>query len=451
MLKTLLLRSKIDKATKALEELRKKDADFDKREQEIRSAFEEVNEETTAEEREAVEASIAKFDDDKAEHEKEKQTLSDEISGYEKELAEAEAQQEPKAPAQEPVKEEPKTEERSSYKNMKTRFLQRMSASERKEFIEREDTKKFLANIRTAIKEKRNITGAELLIPEIAMPMLRSETEQYSKLLKHVNVMDIPGKGRQTIAGDIPEAVWTEACATLNEVNLSFTQIEFDGFKVGAYVIVCNALLEDSDIDLADEIFYQLGQAGGYAIDKAIVYGTGTKMPTGFSKNITKVATGGTGKALFAKIMKAVGSLGHAFGDLVWVCNTSTYYDLMAEAVDFNANAVVVANGQTGISETKIMPLVGGAVEILDFVPDGEILGGYLKRYTMVRRRGEQLAVSTDCKFVEDQTVFKYTSRYDGKPAFGDAFVAMSLTATAPTGAIDTAHPFASDKANAGK
>ena len=282
MLKTLLLRSKIDKATKALEDLRKKDADFDKREQEIRSAFEEVNEETTAEEREAVEASIAKFDEDKAEHEKEKQTLSDEISGYEKELADAEAQQEPKAPAQEPVKEEPKTEERSSYKNMKTRFLQRMSASERKEFIEREDTKKFLANIRTAIKEKRSITGAELLIPEIAMPMLRSETEQYSKLLKHVNVMDIPGKGRQTIAGDIPEAVWTEACATLNEVNLSFTQIEFDGFKVGAYVIVCNALLEDSDIDLADEIFYQLGQAGGYAIDKAIVYGTGTKMPTGF-------------------------------------------------------------------------------------------------------------------------------------------------------------------------
>ena len=55
MLKTLLLRSKIDKATKALEDLRKKDADFDKREQEIRSAFEEVNEETTAEEREAVE------------------------------------------------------------------------------------------------------------------------------------------------------------------------------------------------------------------------------------------------------------------------------------------------------------------------------------------------------------------------------------------------------------
>ena len=41
MLKTLLLRSKIDKATKALEDLRKKDADFDKREQEIRSAFEE--------------------------------------------------------------------------------------------------------------------------------------------------------------------------------------------------------------------------------------------------------------------------------------------------------------------------------------------------------------------------------------------------------------------------
>lgn len=461
MLKTLLLRSKIDKATKALEDLRKKDADFDKREQEIRSAFEEVNEETTAEEREAVEASIAKFDEDKAEHEKEKQTLSDEISGYEKELADAEAQQEPKAPAQEPVKEKPKTDERGSYKNMKTRFLQRMSASERKEFIEREDTKKFLANIRTAIKEKRSITGAELLIPEIAMPMLRSETEQYSKLLKHVNVMDIPGKGRQTIAGDIPEAVWTEACAKLNELNFAFNAVDVDAYKVGGFIPICNAVLEDSDTDLADTLMEALGAAIGRAIDKAILFGTGVKMPLGIAtrlaqetkpsgypttarpwadlhtSNIKNVS--GTGSTLFANITKATAAAKGKYsnGDKFWAMNGATKMKLIAEALSFNASGAIV----TSVNDT--MPVIGGDIVVIDDIADDTIIGGYGDEYLLAERAGTTISQSEHVRFIEDQTVIKGTARYDGQPAIAEGFVAIGL-GVAPT----TTATFATDTAN---
>ena len=116
--------------------------------------------------------------------------------------------------------------------------------------------------------------------------------------------------------------------------------------------------------------------------------------------------------------------------------------DLMAEAVSINAAGAIVS----GVSNT--MPIIGGAIETLDFVKDGEIYGGYGQRYLLGERRGIQLATSTEVRFLEDETVFKGTARYDGKPVFQDAFVGFGLSAAA-TAALDTNHPFAADTANA--
>ena len=65
---------------------------------------------------------------------------------------------------------------------------------------------------------------------------------------------NISGKGRQNIVGEIPEAIWTEACASLNELTLQFNQVEVDGYKVGGYVAICNSTREDSDENRANEI-----------------------------------------------------------------------------------------------------------------------------------------------------------------------------------------------------
>ena len=54
--------------------------------------------------------------------------------------------------------------------------------------------------------------------------------------------------------------------------------------KVGGFIAIPNSTLEDSDIALANEILDGMGQGIGLAIDKAILYGTGTKMPVGIVK-----------------------------------------------------------------------------------------------------------------------------------------------------------------------
>lgn len=239
----------------------------------------------------------------------------------------------------------------------------------------------------------------------------------------------------------------------LNELDFTFGQKEVDGYKVGGFVPVCNAVLEDSDIDLMNELLAGIGEAIGYALDKAIVYGTGTKMPVGIvtaiagdstiaTKNIVSIPSTTTGKALFVAILKATKALNNKYarGGVSWVMNRNTKIDLMAEAAEFDATGAVVT------SVNNAMPLAGGEIVELDFIPDGTIISGYYLLYLLAERAGIQLATSEHVRFIEDQTVFKGTARYDGKPVFNDAFVAIGINGTTPapsdvTFAPDTANP----------
>ena len=91
------------------------------------------------------------------------------------------------------------------------------------------------------------------------------------------------------------------------------------------------------------------------------------------------------------------------------------------------------------------MPVIGGAVELLDFVPANNIVGGWGQEYKLVQRKGIQIALSEHAQFIEDNTLFKGTSRWDGLPYYGEGFAAFSLTTTAVT----TSVTFAADTANA--
>ncbi|MFR5889235.1 MAG: phage major capsid protein, partial [Oscillospiraceae bacterium] len=118
--------------------------------------------------------------------------------------------------------------------------------------------------------------------------VLRNNVDRYSKLIKFVTVKPVKGTSRQNIAGTIPEAIWTEAVGALNELDIVFTQLEMDGYKVGGYVAISNSTLEDDDdLALLASVIDILGQSIGLGADKALVYGTGEKMPVGF---VTRLA-----------------------------------------------------------------------------------------------------------------------------------------------------------------
>lgn len=464
-LKSLLLRKRIDGKKAELEALRVKDQELVTREAELAKAIEELTEANTQEERDALESEIQSFDSDKAANEEAKTKLEREIEGLENDLAAEESAQDttPPAGAPAPASEE---NERKENRNMNTRdkIFGKMSLAERDAFFARDDVKAWLGEVRSCIKEKRALTNVGVTIPTVMLGVLRQNIEEYSKLYKHVAVKPVAGDGRAIVMGAIPEAIWTDCCANLNELDLAFNDVEFGCWKVGGYYAVCNANLEDSDIDLSAEIMVALGQAIGRALDRAILYGPGTRMPLGIAarlaqtsqpadypatartwvdlhtSNIKTIANTVTGSALFAQLLINMGAAKGKYsrGQLVHVMNETTYSFLMAQAVQVDSAGAIVSrvNGS--------MPVIGGIIEVLDLVPDYNIVSGYFDLYMLAERAGQKFASSEHVRFLQDQTVMKGTARYDGQPVIAEGFVINAINSQSAV----TSQNFPVDEAN---
>ncbi len=457
-LRKLMLRRDAERKAKDVDEVRKALAALETREAELEKAIDEVN---TEEERDAVMAEIEKFEAEKAENEEKRDALEKEIRELETEIEELEKKDEAA-----PADPEPAKDERKDETIMEARNFKKMTMHERTAFFAREDVKAFLQETRDCIKNKRALTNVGLTIPEVFLGVLRENIEEYSKLYKHVYLRQISGEGRVAVMGTIPEAVWTDCCANLNELDLSFNDAEVNCWRVGGFYAVCNANVEDSDIDLASEIITALGAGIGLALDKAILYGTGSRMPLGVVTRLAQTsqpadypATARTWVDLHTSNIKAINSSGmtaaqlfsaivtnfgaakgkYSRGEKVFVMSEKTYTALAAAAISIDAQGNIV----TGVLDR--MPVIGGVIEVLDFVPDNVIIGGFFDLYLLAERAGSKFAQSEHARFLQDQTVFKGTARYDGLPVIAEGFVAMGINNTTPTASMtfapDTANP----------
>lgn len=454
MLRALMLRKKINDAKKDIEALRAKESDFETRAAEIKKRSDEtaqaIEEAQTEEEKQAVEEAITAIENDqtaldseKSENDQKIADLENEVSEMEKELEEVEDQQRAKAPAAEPEKIISATAntftERNMNKMFKTRSLNRMSIAERAELVAREDVQKTLAEIRTFIKEKRSVTGANLTIGETILGLVRENIIEYSKLLARVNTATTNKDGRIIVQGIVSEAIWTECCAALNELNLEFGQVELDCYKVAGYLVLCNAAIEDSDVDLLDAVVVGLSQSIGKALDKAMIYGTGVKMPTGvvtaiasIASQLVTISSSDHDKKFFQDIIKAAAKADSKYsrGEKLWIMNDQTYATVMSEAVAVDGSGAYVSmvNGR--------MPAVGGEIIVLNDVPDNNIVMGYFDLYALLEKKGITIDTSEHVKFLDDQTVVRGRGRYDGKPVINKAFVAIGI-GSAPTTEVE--------------
>jgi HK97 family phage major capsid protein len=120
--------------------------------------------------------------------------------------------------------------------------------------------------------------------------------------------------------------------------------------------------------------------------------------------------------------------------------NETTYTAIVSAAMTIDAGGAIVA----GVNGS--MPVIGGIIEVLNFLPDNVIIGGYFELYILAERRGPRFATSEHVRFLQDQTVLKGTARYDGGPAIAEAFVAIGIAGNTPAA---TGVTFAQDTANA--
>lgn len=463
-LKVLMLRKKLTDQQTALRSLEEAAEGYAAREAELAADIESAQSE---EERSVVEAAVTAFEEERDQNTQSQEELRSAIGALEEEIRTAENAAKQARAAQSAGKPETRggekpmgtTETRTSFFNM--------TVQQRDAFLTREDVAGFLTRLREMKGQTRAVNGAELGIPTVMLDLLRENIGRYSKLISRVRYRPLKGKARQNIAGTVPAAVWTEAVASLNELELSFTQIEVDGYKVGGYLAIPNSTLEDDDnLGLAAEVMDMLGQALGKAMDWAIVYGTGSKMPVGYmtrlaaqsepawwgsnqgdftdlhTTHILKLdASSANGVDFFQKLIGALSAADPTYsqsGEPTWVMNRKTHMDILARALAFNATGALVAGMQ------NTMPVIGGLIVEIPGLPDYEISGGFLDVYTLVERAGANIRSSDIPLMIQDQTLFVATQRMDGKPAVGEAFVAVSYDNTEVT----TTHDFEPDYAN---
>ena len=468
-LKIVMLRHKLDKARAELETVKRAAEGFELREKELETA---ISEAETEEQERAVEEQVETLESEKTANEQQRSELETKISEMEAEIRSLEEKQEP------PVKELPK-KERNDFRMgviqirelpMGQRAFDALSYEQRKAMVESKEVAEFITRMREMKGAQRAISGAELSIPVVFLELISENMFRYSKLLRRVKVRNVDGESRQTIAGTIPEAVWTEMCGAINELSFRFNQVTLDGYKVAGFVPVCNSILEDNDINLASWIIEMLSEAIGLAMDKAILYGKGSasRMPMGIvtrlaqqskpqdypanapewedlhTTNIAKVDSETlSGAEFWAKLMEVTGNTYTAYsrGRQFWAMNSKTYSMLKAKLITFSDTSDIMPN------LFAILPIVSADVDVLEFIPDGDIIGGYGDLYLLAMRSGMKIEASREVQFIQDNTVFRGKQRADGMPVIPGAFVAINITNKEVTTAMD----FAADDANDAK
>lgn len=467
-LKALMLRKKIDAKNAELEKLRAKAAEFQTREAELEAAIGEITDESTDEERATVEAEVEALTADQEANDGAITDLEGEIAEMESQLETEENKQRSTNPPENPERRgaDPaahETRERGTMAMHTTMRLRDMNIMERHAILENEQVRTYITQIRSLANKRSagSIVNGEVLVPEVILPYLRQIVEENSKMMKHLNHVPVSGQGRQQVDGGFTEGIWTEAFGRLNELNLSYYDVELDGYKVGGFFKIPEALIEDSDFDLLADSTEKLGRSIGYAYDKATLYGIGTKMPLGVvtrlaqttkpadypaearpwadlhSTNIITVAQADSvGIKLFQELATAFGKTKNAFsrGGKWWAMNDTTYNKLLVQAMNINgAGNVYSAISPDGGST---MPVIGGKIESLEFIPDDVILAGYDKLYTMGERKGVTIKQSEHVFFTDDAIAVKGTARYDGKPVIPEAFVAIGINGVTPSDAM---------------
>ena len=471
-LKTIMLRRDIERREAMLAQLRERDPEFETREAELEAAIAEVE---TDEQRDAMNAEIDNFETERSAHRDAVSAMEAAIEELREQLRSEEQMTPPQAPEQRSAEQTAEHEERrsSNMNNINIRSLPMTQRAfdafpmeQRESIIRQADVQAFLTQLRSLKGQNRGVEGGALTIPVVLLDIIAENMYRYSKLLNRVRVRNVAGEARQTVAGLVPEAVWTEMCGVINELTFVFNQVTLDGYKVAGFIPVCNALLEDNDVNLASLIVEMLSESVGLAMDKAILYGKGSAyhMPLGIvtrlaqssqpesypanapawvdlhTTNVLSISNDLTGTAFWAALQTDVAAAynRYARGEMFWAMNSKTYAKLKAKAIATNLDGAFVAM----IGGT--LPIISGDIEILEFMPDNDIVGGFGDLYLVGLRAGMTIEQSREVQFIQDNTVFKGKMRADGIPVIAEAFVAINIAGSSVT----TSMTFAGDNAN---
>ena len=221
---------------------------------------------------------------------------------------------------------------------------------------------------------------------------------------------------------------WTEEGAPLAESQGKFRRLKLEAKKLTAYSEVPNELVADAT---AFGAFFNQSypRAMAWYEDDGFMSGSGVGEPFGWlnadaAVSVAKESGQVADTILWENIVKAYARmLPSSLGSAVWVASIDTFPELatMALSVGTGGSAIWLNNGAVGppvsilgrpVIFTEKAPKLGDAGDI-NFVD--------LSYYLIGDRQVMQAESSTDFKFQNDVTAYRFIQRVDGRPALESA------------------------------
>lgn len=216
---------------------------------------------------------------------------------------------------------------------------------------------------------------------------------------------------------------WTEEGAALTESQGKFRRLKLEAKKLTAYSEVPNELVADAT---AFGAFFNQSypRAMAWYEDDGFMNGTGVGEPLGWlnaaaAVSVAKEAGQAADTIVWENIVKAYARmLPSSLGNAVWVASINTFPELatMALSVGTGGSAIWLNNGVVGppvsilgrpVIFTEKAPVLGDAGDI-NFVD--------LSYYAIGDRQVMQAESSTDFRFQNDVTAYRFIQRVDGRP-----------------------------------
>ena len=237
-------------------------------------------------------------------------------------------------------------------------------------------------------------------------------------------------------------AYWTPESGSLTASEPTFAQVALEAKKLTGYTTSSNELLADSAIALETLLSRLFGEAIAYFEDDAFIAGVGGGQPQGIlsADALISVAkeTGQAATSIVAENIDKMWSrlLTSSQNRAIWIAHPDTFPQLasLSRTVGTGGSAVWIQN-MTGGPPTSIFgrPLIfSEKCETLGTV--GDIYLVDLSYYLIGDRQQVTMAASPHVRFTNDEMVWRFVERLDGRP-----WVDSALT---PRNGSNTVSPF---------
>lgn len=304
--------------------------------------------------------------------------------------------------------------------------------------------------------QQRDLLGAQFAVPTQIIDVVVDLLKEHD-VLNAVDMKNVKGYARVAYFSEFPEAYWTDKSHDKSDAKKIYT-MDLDGYGLANYLAL-DAYQEEDLSSYITVVVEALAESISTKLEEAIFKGDGSNCPAGIKPyvaatskpdyynaekqgkfvsvsktNVKTVAVYGKGADGYKELAKQLVSLKKHAGskEISLAMTEATFKKLLLELTSSDAGFnAVLANSE------KELPLMG-KVLFTEKLADDNVVAGYFDTYKLPVRDEIKIERSAHYEFADNKVCYRATTRVDGRPMFGDAFMDITLTKAEAAAAAST-------------